>query len=231
MSQPKRKDDDSPDDAPVEPTDFTKVADDLMRKHLARMDQVAESVDRSRDPGEVEKSARARRIAALTEGRFPPRLIEAIARDRRKTPALEHADAFLRSDKTVLVLVGGTGAGKTFAGLFVAHEAGGPRPGFVRSPTLERIGRYNHEHQAWLESRTSLVLDDLGAEYMDGKGAYLSLLDELVDKAWGDKSKLVITSNMEGLALRQRLGDRVWSRICDVGAVGACGAEDLRRLR
>lgn len=211
---------------------FAAMADDLVRRHARRLNEIATAVANQVDPAEQRRRYLSDAADALRVGDFPPRLVAVLQADRlRDTPALGHARAFAGSDKTLLTLVGGTGSGKTLAAAWVAQELGGGRPGFIRSGRLERAGRYDRELQAWLDSRTMLVIDDLGVEYLDGKGAYLSVLDELVDVAWGRRARLVLTSNLDAKALAERVGERIWSRIADVGVVGGCGATDLRRAR
>jgi DNA replication protein DnaC len=219
-----------------DPIDFAGIIERMEQRNAANALREQADADRNRvDPAERERRWKADRIAALRDGRFPPILVDDLAAgEPRPTLAMRHAQTFLASAKAVLVLVGGTGAGKSFAGMWVGQEIGGSRPGYVRATSLERVGRYDREHQAWLDERTMLVLDDIGVELMDGKGAFLSLIDELVDKAWGHRQKLVITSNLgvkgpDGLV--ERLGRRVWSRIADVGVLGNCGSEDLRKER
>ena len=171
------------------------------------------------------------RLEVLRDGNFPERAIDRCrADDPGDTPALHQTRQFaLQRDRTVLVLLGGTGCGKTTAATWAAREVGGGRPGFIRAETLERRGRYDHECASWVERRSLLVVDDLGVEYLDGKGAFASLLDGLVDDFYSNRRRLVITSNLDPAGLRARLTDRIWSRICEAATVASCGSVDLRR--
>jgi hypothetical protein len=210
---------------------FQRIAAEIIERHRDRLEAATPAAAPPPDPA----AARARwlgdRVALLREGQFPDRLVcRYAAGELADTQAMRHAREFMGGDWTVLALTGGVGSGKTLAAMHVAVEAGGSRPGFIRSTRFERMGRYERELQAWLDARTMLVLDDVGVEFLDGKGAYLSLLDELVDQAWGDRRRLVITANLSPTELAKRVGERVWSRIADVGMVGQCGGEDMRRV-
>lgn len=162
------------------------------------------------------------------------------ADDPGTTPALAAARAFVaQHERPILVLLGGVGTGKTSAATWIAREVGGSRPGKVMATVLERRGRYDRDRadgerplMAWLEERTLVVLDDLGVEPIDGKGYFAALVDELVDRAYSHRRRLVITSNCSSGVLRERLGERVASRLNDAGGSAVtvdCGAVDLRR--
>lgn len=221
---------------PLDGTPFGPVLEGILARNEARF--AAAAAPPSSPPPDPKAEHRrwlGDRIAVLREGEFPPRLVDRIEIGSepetllKGTPALNHGQRFEDADKTILVLSGGTGSGKTLSASHVAMNIGGSRPGFVRSTRFERLGRYDKDMQAWLDSRTMLVLDDVGVEFLDSKGAYLSLLDELIDVAWGRKSRIVMTTNLDPKAFAERVGRRVWSRIADVGIVARCGDVDLRR--
>jgi hypothetical protein len=233
-----------PEDAAFWDVQDAKVANDLAAR-------------RAQDAAD----ARAKRAAYLRgdDARFPVLAVEhaLLASD---TLALAHVRKFAAGDRGALVLMGGVGAGKTTAATEYALEHGGSAPGFVRASELEARGRYadrdspkdgqlrDRDIRAWLRTRTMLVIDDLGAEYLDGKGAFRSLLDETLDLFYGDKKRLIITTNLktkraaidpkkpppkgtppEEPQLAERYGARVMSRLFEVGMRGECGNIDLRR--
>jgi DNA replication protein DnaC len=165
------------------------------------------------------------------------------------TLAIGHARRFTVSDRRVLVLAGGVGTTKTTAATWLAidPDIAGSAPGFLRAGELEARGRYDRHAEkgddlrSWLRTRTMLVLDDLGAEYMDSKNAFRSLLDEVLDLLYGDRKRVVITTNLhakkdpkrknEEPQFVERYGERVSSRLYEVGIWGECGAEDMRRKK
>ena len=215
-------------------TDFGAIAAGL----LARMPAPAPP-PAPEDPAVVRRRWLGDRAQVLLEGGFPPRVVDPVRADQlAEVPALEHARAFRapppgppgppESPKHILVLLGGVGAGKTTAAAWLAAEIGGSRPGLVRSGALERAGRYDRELAEWVTSRTLLVIDDLGAEYLDGRGAYRSILDELIDVAYGARRRLIVTSNLDVTGIADRVGERIWSRFCAAAVFASCGALDLR---
>lgn len=146
----------------------------------------------------------------------------------------------------ILVLGGGTGTGKTTASAWLALKGDDAMPGFIRASELERRGRYDKDLKVWIPERTSLVIDDLGAELLDGKGVFRSFLDEIVDTFYSSKRRLIITTNLKPKIddeyradcardhiepepqFRERYGDRVRSRVIQIGQWAECGNDDLR---
>lgn len=212
-----------------EPIDFDAIAESLMA-------QLPPSPPPPPPPPDDHASARRRWLAdraqVLLDGRFPTRVVETVRADRlAASPALAHARAFRDAPvgvKHILVLLGGVGAGKTTAAAWLASEVGGSKPGLVRSGSLERAGRYDRDLDEWVTSRTMLVIDDLGVEFQDSKGAYRSILDELIDIAYGARRRLVLTTNLDAAGVADRVGDRIWSRFCASAQLADCGNHDLR---
>jgi DNA replication protein DnaC len=183
-----------------------------------------------------------RRVRAVemkdpSTGKFPARSVDAaLAPWPSETAAQRQAREYLMGRKMALVLAGGVGAGKTTAATWVALEAGGTTPGFIRASALERRGRYSKSLEPWLETRSCLVIDDLGAEVLDGHGVFRSLLDETIDMFFGDRKRIVITTNLRPrrvgdgeLQFAERYGARVASRLSEIGLWADCGTRDLRR--
>lgn len=201
----------------------------------AEVQQVkAQTVARERD------EARRKRAEMLKshECCFPAIAVDgALATWPETTASRAHAERFATSARRVLILAGGVGAGKSTAAAWLALEAGGSAPAFVRASELEARGRYDEDLRTWLRTRSLLVIDDLGAEVLDGKGVFRSLLDEVIDMFYGDRKRVVITTNLrarrasetEELQLAERYGERMMSRLVEVGLWGDCGVRDLRR--
>lgn len=171
---------------------------------------------------------------------------EFAAATRRLLGERDEDDVPPREPSRILVLGGGTGGGKTTAATWVELKRSDPMPGFILASELERRGRYDKDLRAWFPERTSLVIDDLGAELLDGKGVFRSWLDEIVDAFYSTKRRLIITTNLKPRIddayraecqresrdpepqFRERYGDRVSSRIIQVGKWAGCGNRDLR---
>ena len=149
--------------------------------------------------------------------------------DRIDTDAMKAARRFVEGDRTILVLLGGTGTGKTTAAAWAAYALNGRAPTFLRAVDLERAGRYDTELQKKVSAADVLVLDDLGVEFFDQKGNFASLVDAVVDEFYADRRRLIVTSNLSATDLLARYGQRVTSRLSEVGVIEACGSKDLRR--
>lgn len=174
---------------------------------------------------------------------------EASASVRRLLGERDDDDGPPRAPARILVLAGGTGGGKTTAATWIALNGSDATPGFIRASELERRGRYDKDLRAWIPERTSLVIDDLGAELLDAKHVFRSWLDEIVDMFYSSKRRLIITTNLKGKVdddycakcleegrdpepqFRERYGDRVRSRIIQVGDWAECGNDDLRTVK
>jgi DNA replication protein DnaC len=190
----------------------------------------------------AERSRMLDRSGELRDNGFPEIFVTAAMGELDDTPAMLHAQAFINliahmPRKRLLVLAGGVGAGKTTAATRVMLKGRDPRPGFLRINELERRGRYDKKLDEWLKDKTSLVIDDVGAESLDGKGVFRSLFDEIVDMFYGNRRTLVMTTNLRPVReatdkedqFRERYGERIWSRLGQVAMWGDCGTRDLRR--
>jgi DNA replication protein DnaC len=187
---------------------------------------------------EQERARMKKRAGELVDhGGFPELFVTAAQRELRETEAMRFARMFVHLPRKILVLAGGVGAGKTTAAAWIGLKSEDPNPAFVRVNELERRGRYDQKLDDWLRDKTSLVIDDVGAEYLDGKGAFRSLMDEVVDTFYSRRRVLIMTTNLrprrkgedEQEQFLERYGERVWSRLNQLGVWGDCGTKDLRK--
>ncbi len=140
----------------------------------------------------------------------------------KPTPALTAVDRFLEpSDpKTILVLAGEVGTGKTVA---AAWGAAVGRGRMVKAIDLLRAGLYPQDPLFWprLYTEKLLVVDDLGAEPLDAKGHQLAVISDVVDRRYDAGKKTIVTTNLAQAQFRERYGtgpgERLWRRICEVG--------------
>lgn len=206
----------------------------------ARDRKVAE--ERAVDAVQEEQRRMNERANLLRDEDFPELAVAAALGALEDTTAIAVARRFVQARAhglrtRVLVFGGGVGVGKTTAAAWIAVKQQDPRPGFIRVSALERRGRYDKELDGWLRTRTSLVIDDVGAEVLDGKGVFRSLLDEIVDTFYANRRTLIMTTNLrpkqgndaEPPQFKERYGERVWSRCSELGEWGDCGTRDLRR--
>jgi DNA replication protein DnaC len=200
----------------------------------------------------AEQHRMTERAGELRDNGFPEMFVTQALAGLRDTPAMKQARSFAAGifpdnsslPMKLLVLAGGVGAGKTTAATWVALKGADPRPAFVRIAELERRGRYDKNLDEWLRDKTSLVIDDVGAEVLDGKNVFRSLLDEIVDKFYSNRRTLVMTTNLRPIRLPEnerkapndhqeqfyeRYGERIWSRFSQAGLWADCGTSDLRQ--
>lgn len=212
--------------------DWRKGSDEYWQKHDAAIRD-----DAVRSAAVEREKIQQERETELLAADFPPIAVEA-ARALRETRALEASRRFLGDrHRRLLVLSGGTGAGKTTAAAWIAMQLSRSAT-FVRAAKLEALGRWDADQRVRIENAQLLVLDDLGAEHIDAKSAFRSMLDEIVDTYYSDRRRrMVITTNLRArresprdpAGLAERYGERMLSRLREHGMLGDCGVEDLRR--
>ena len=143
------------------------------------------------------------------------------------------------SGEGTLVLSGGKGAGKTVAAnkwlwdlifdplnwenhvgraRFALHE-----PLLVTAAHMGRWKRYDDNEMDRLLKASRLVIDDIGTEFMDTKGSYMVLLDEVIDVRYAQMLPTVITTNVGMVEFFERVGERVARRIREDGFFVSCG--------
>lgn len=209
-------------------------------QHDRKIDEI-----NARNAADAERARMLERAGELRDNGFPDMFVTAALGELADTLAVKHARLFVGAmiqlpRRRTLVLAGGVGAGKTTAATWALLKGQDPRPGFLRASELERRGRYDKHLDEWLKDKTSLVIDDIGAESLDGKGVFVSLLDEVVDIFYSNRRTLVMTTNLrprkenaddkdEDPQFKERYGERVWSRLSQVAEWGDCGTRDLRR--
>lgn len=120
------------------------------------------------------------------------------------------------TDGGILVLSGPAGVGKTVAACWWANQCD-RLPTFMRASEFATISRYDEEARALWQKAHGLILDDLGAEYLDPKGSFLVDLDEMIDTFYAEKTDLVITTNCDKATFKARYGNRIVDRLAEAG--------------
>jgi DNA replication protein DnaC len=103
------------------------------------------------------------------------------------------------------------------------------RPIWLTASQLARTDHYEQSGVDAIAKAPRLVVDDLGAEYNDQKGFFISLLDELIDLRYSGKRPTIITTNLDAEGFKGRYGVRIVDRIREAGRFVACGSESLRK--
>lgn len=136
---------------------------------------------------------------------------------------------------TVLVLSGPPGCGKTTAAASLLAWRDAPwasrcayPPIFISVSRLVRWNRFEEKAMAALEKAAVLVIDDLGSEYMDDKGAFLSFFDGLLNARYAEWLPTVITTNLSANQFKGRYGARSVDRLREVGQFVEIRAASLR---
>jgi len=165
------------------------------------------------------------------------------ALERRGVPARTIRAAFepIETDATkqtanaddMLILAGTPGVGKSVAALLWLFDRAKGKPEclrWVQSGDLARGYAYDQEAFASVADVYALVIDDLGVEYLDDRGRYLSTLEELLSRRFARMRKTLLTTNITDPAVfADRYKERLASRVSEAGAFVVCVGEDLRR--
>ncbi len=224
-----------------------KIANVVDRVLAPLADFSAEAPGGPEDPREAAAIAakaalEAERVAAAQRGRRMRLLDWGVPRkdlDRvfggELLPTDAMSSAKLYPDKTILVLSGANGCGKTTAAAWWIAQRGPVfddmetrDPLFVSAPHLCRYSRYNVAEMHVLEMARRLVIDDLGTEYMDDKGHFCSFLDGLINVRYANELPTLITTNLPAAEFRERLGERIADRIREVGRCVESAEPSLR---
>lgn len=160
-----------------------------------------------------EARARARWIRTWTD--YLP--MDACARlydgQSQSTDAVRHVRGWLKTETPCLILCGGVGTGKTYAGALLCRERWGE---FVCAQHLaRRIDPWKHERDSGAEpldlAAPIVVLDDLGAEQDDARSQ--AALFAVINSRNASDRRTLITTNLTIPQIRPRYGDRIADRL------------------
>lgn len=204
----------------VLPAALTSMTDEQWAEHDARIAVERAAAQHTAEP----------RTAALIANGFPRRAIEQAAIADASKSAIARVSGWLHAPEGVLVISGGNGCGKTVAAAWWAMRLAGVAT-FARAATFAASSRYDRDDRGALLTASALVLDDLGAEYLDEKGSFLVDLDELIDVFHGDRKPVLITTNNTRDDFKKRYGARIADRIRESGAFFGITDGSLRDKR
>lgn len=197
-------------------------------------------------PAEQRELERQAAVAARNKGRksagIPPRVLPLLDALKLTEPVAAVRAFMADQARSLLVLAGPTGCGKTVAAclaldLGLVLEVQGPfvRPTnageFLKAIDLLRIDTFDSEPWENLGKEPVLVIDDLGTEPLDEKGWGLSKIAALLDDRYDGCRKTVITTNLTGdqFKARYRDGGRLADRLREAGSYIQFSGQSLRR--
>ncbi len=128
----------------------------------------------------------------------------------------------------LVVLSGNPGVGKTTAAAL--WLIGGWQPGclFVKAATLSRWDCYDREQMDLLLDAPRMVIDDLGVEYADQKGRFLSVLTEVLDTRYDRALPTVMTTGLSAIEFKDRYRERISDRIRESGRFISIAGASMR---
>ena len=151
-----------------------------------------------------------------------------------RTPAVETVRAYLNGEFRLgasLVLSGATGVGKSWAAACAINGLVGYSRYFWYVPSLASALLALDRRERVMSDVGSVecaVMDDLGVEYLKPGGLLEVMLDEIVWRRENLALATIFTTNLSPEELRDRLSDRIISRLRGWGKTMRVNGPDLR---
>lgn len=166
----------------------------------------------------------------LIRARVPERY-RADLRAFRSTPAVVAVRAFMADPtRVLLVLMGLRGVGKSCAAAYPLGRASGMYTLAAELSGIYRSLHYREELDRFTNAEL-LVVDELGREPDGRAGGEVSVLWEVVERRWAQRSKTILAANMLPKEFAERYGEHLLDRVeADGGDVILTG-ESLRPKR
>lgn len=134
--------------------------------------------------------------------------------------------------KTSLMIMGRTGSGKTIIAKTLARVVAmeNPSPNVVAMANLVKYVKREDCLPEFVYENRMLVLDDLGTEPLEIQmyGNRYELFNEILFARYAQHQPTIITTNLNSEGIRERYGDRIFSRIVEMFDKLILNAEDLR---
>jgi DNA replication protein DnaC len=173
---------------------------------------------------------------------IPRRVRRSLSSTLDDTTAINAVDTWIdmpSDEETILMLFGSKGTGKTVAAGYWLMQASRRPINRVRcwytAIELMRIGLYGSGIEE-IKRRPLLVIDDLGNEFHDAKGAFDVLLYDLLNHRYDEELRTIVTGNMHWdcrdnnrPGFCQRYDHRLADRMVECGKVIICAGESLRQ--
>lgn len=160
------------------------------------------------------KRQRDQRLHRFRNFGVPERVTRVIASGAiTETEALQTSREFLRDPRLCFLgLAAAPGvAGKTTAPVIAAWQEG-IDPLFMTAGLFTCTNRFDRAEMDNLGRVPLLIIDDLGTEFVDARGAFASLFDTVVNARYSACVKTIVTCNMTAKEFRSRYGARLADR-------------------
>ncbi len=158
-----------------------------------------------------------------------PELFIAAVGDRKPldcTP-LKRVQDFLNCGDGFHVLSGGKGTRKTGSACWALGQL--DRGAFLHSRDITRLSIEPRDKWDAICSAPLVVLDDLGTEKRDEKGAFQSAVSELIDRVYSNRRRMIVTCNLTREVFAKVYGEREFDRIREVGKWSDIAGQSVRQ--
>jgi len=188
---------------------------DMLIKRIQKL--AAENERRPQWPDDEKKSQTIEKLKAWG---VPIRLAEDVNGEVIDTKPLKFVSRWMQSKDPsgwCLVLSSPKGTGKSTAGAWWLNEIADKYElsrvkRWWSSSTIARMNSYDPAFEKMFLCQ-AMVIDDLGAEYLDKNGYFQQKFDEIIDARYSRYRKTLITTNLNARAFTERYGERVSDRI------------------
>ncbi len=157
----------------------------------------------------------------------PVRFIEAVA---DKAPLdcepLRYVRDFLDGRDGFRVLSGGKGTRKTGSASWALGQLDGGA--FLEASAVTRLSIEQRPKWEAIIASPLVVLDDLGTERRDEKGAFVAALSEMINAIYSQRRRLIVTCNLTPKTFKETYGEREYDRLREAGKWSTVAGESVR---
>lgn len=186
------------------------------------------NVSHPRDVVSITPSPRMIARRRMTQAGVPARFIEAVAdKEPLDCDPMRDVRAFLDSQDGFRVLSGGKGTRKTGSASWALGQLDGGT--FLEAGELTRLSIEQRPKWEAVIASPLVVLDDLGTERRDEKGAFNAALSELINKVYSQRRRLIVTCNLSRDTFKSVYGEREYDRMREAGKWSTVKGDSARQ--
>lgn len=160
----------------------------------------------------------------------PKRIRRVLSGEMQSTQAFSAVKSWIDKadhESWCLLLCGSPGVGKSVSAAWWLREYLAFSKKWCHIADIIRTGLYGEELTDYWKC-DAMVIDDIGVEFRDSKGAFDSLFDGIVEKRCAQECRTIITTNVSPSELSRRYGERVVDRF-RLGTIFVANDESLRK--